>query len=114
MNELPTIFEVVSGAVKKQQVKEKSSVSNHSNNKSKPISQKSYSKPNPPPIEDEEQESDKEEDEHGVTLCGACDENDASDLKVRVLSRLESHPPSDAKYLHGILKSKGSCLLCLV
>ncbi|RZC92629.1 hypothetical protein C5167_007552 [Papaver somniferum] len=40
MNKLPTIFEVVSEAVKKQQVKEKSSVSNHSNNKSKPISQR--------------------------------------------------------------------------
>jgi hypothetical protein len=34
INELPTIFEVVTGTVKKQ-VKEKSSVSNHSSNKPK-------------------------------------------------------------------------------
>ena len=34
INELPTIFEVVTGAAKKQ-VKEKSSVSNHSGSKSK-------------------------------------------------------------------------------
>lgn len=34
INELPTIFEVVTGTAKKQ-VKEKSSVSNHSGSKSK-------------------------------------------------------------------------------
>ena len=34
INELPTIFEVVTGTVKKQ-VKDKSSLSNHSSNKSK-------------------------------------------------------------------------------
>ena len=34
INDLPTIFEVVTGSVKKQ-VKEKSAVSNHSGNKSK-------------------------------------------------------------------------------
>ena len=34
INDLPTIFEVVTGTAKKQ-VKEKSSVSNHSSNKSK-------------------------------------------------------------------------------
>lgn len=34
INELPSLFEVVTGAAKKQ-VKEKSSVSNHSSNKSK-------------------------------------------------------------------------------
>jgi hypothetical protein len=34
INDLPTIFEIVTGAVKKQ-AKEKSSVSNHSSNKSK-------------------------------------------------------------------------------
>ena len=38
INELPTIFEVVIGATKKQ-VKEKSSVSNNSGNKSKSNSQ---------------------------------------------------------------------------
>ena len=34
INDLPTIFEVVTGTAKKQ-VKDKSSVSNHSSNKSK-------------------------------------------------------------------------------
>jgi hypothetical protein len=37
INDLPTIFEVVTGTAKKQ-VKEKSSVSNHGSNKSKPNS----------------------------------------------------------------------------
>lgn len=35
INDLPTIFEVVTGAAKKQQLKEKTPVSNHSSNKSK-------------------------------------------------------------------------------
>ncbi|RZC68156.1 hypothetical protein C5167_041758 [Papaver somniferum] len=85
MNDLPTIFEVVTGAVKKQ-VKEKSSISNHSSNKSKPVPKMQrmadppakYSKP-APPKEDIEEEDDDEEDEHGDTLCGACGENYASD-----------------------------------
>ncbi|XP_026398773.1 PHD finger protein ALFIN-LIKE 4-like isoform X2 [Papaver somniferum] len=84
MNDLPTIFEVVTGAVKKQ-VKEKSSISNHSSNKSKPVPKMrmadppaKYSKP-APPKEDIEEEDDDEEDEHGDTLCGACGENYASD-----------------------------------
>ncbi|KAI3955801.1 hypothetical protein MKW98_006161 [Papaver atlanticum] len=85
MNDLPTIFEVVTGAVKKQ-VKEKSSISNHSSNKSKPVSKMQrmadppakYSKP-APPKEYIEEEDDDEEDEHGDTLCGACGENYASD-----------------------------------
>lgn len=37
INELPTIYEVVTGTAKKQS-KEKSSTTNHSSNKSKPIS----------------------------------------------------------------------------
>lgn len=37
INDLPTIFEIVSGTAKKQ-AKEKSSISNHSSNKSKPNS----------------------------------------------------------------------------
>ncbi|KAI7985127.1 PHD finger protein ALFIN-LIKE 5 [Camellia lanceoleosa] len=83
INDLPTIFEVVTGAAKKQQ-KEKSSVSNHSSNKSKSNSkvrgsesQTKFSKPQP---KDEEEGLDEEdEDEHGETLCGACGENYASD-----------------------------------
>nr|GMD63899.1 PHD finger protein ALFIN-LIKE 4-like [Ipomoea batatas] len=76
INDLPTIFEVVTGAAKKQ-VKEKSSVTNNSSNKSKP---------NPKPVKyskvqakDEDDGFDEEEDEHGDTLCGACGENYASD-----------------------------------
>ncbi|XP_059645622.1 PHD finger protein ALFIN-LIKE 4-like [Cornus florida] len=85
MNELPTIFEVVSGTAKKQQ-KEKSVVSNHSSNKSKSNSKPNqrgseslgkYSKMQP---KDEEEGLDEEdEDEHGETLCGACGDNYASD-----------------------------------
>ncbi|KAF8388767.1 hypothetical protein HHK36_025447 [Tetracentron sinense] len=83
INDLPTIFEVVTGAAKKQ-VKDKSSVSNHSSNKSKPNSkvrgsepQGKYSKGMQP--KDDEEGLDEEEDEHGDTLCGACGENYASD-----------------------------------
>ncbi|KAM7476071.1 hypothetical protein LguiB_023314 [Lonicera macranthoides] len=77
INDLPSIFEVVSGIAKKQQ-KEKFSVSNHSSNKSKSNSKVGrYSKPQP---KEEEEGLDKEdEDEHGETLCGACGENYASD-----------------------------------
>ena len=48
INDLPTIFEVVTGTAKKQ-VKEKSSVSNHSSNKSKSNSKvgKDFYFPNP-------------------------------------------------------------------
>ncbi|GKV00834.1 hypothetical protein SLEP1_g13454 [Rubroshorea leprosula] len=81
INDLPTIFEVVTGAPKKQG-KEKSSVSNHSSNKSKSNSrvresQVKYSKASQP--KDEDEDFDEEDDEHGDTLCGACGENYASD-----------------------------------
>ncbi|GLU22443.1 hypothetical protein SLE2022_385180 [Rubroshorea leprosula] len=81
INDLPTIFEVVTGAAKKQG-KEKSSVSNHSSNKSKSNSkvresQVKYSKASQP--KDEDEDFDEEDDEHGDTLCGACGENYASD-----------------------------------
>ncbi|KAL6974581.1 PHD finger protein ALFIN-LIKE 4 [Sarracenia purpurea var. burkii] len=81
MNELPTIFEVVTGAAKKQG-KDKSSVSNHSSNKSKSNSKgrssESHSK-FPKPREEGDGMEDEDEDEHGDTLCGACGENYASD-----------------------------------
>ncbi|XVF86854.1 hypothetical protein PTKIN_Ptkin18bG0075600 [Pterospermum kingtungense] len=82
INDLPTIFEVVTGAAKKQ-TKEKSLVSNHSSNKSKSNSkgresQAKFSKASQP--KDEEEGLDEEdEEEHGETLCGACGENYASD-----------------------------------
>ncbi|KAF3439650.1 hypothetical protein FNV43_RR17928 [Rhamnella rubrinervis] len=82
INDLPTIFEVVTGSAKKQS-KEKSSVSNHSSNKSKSSSKGrgvesgKYAKEM---VKDEDEEVDEEdEDEHGETLCGACGDNYASD-----------------------------------
>ncbi|KAL4583663.1 hypothetical protein LXL04_008245 [Taraxacum kok-saghyz] len=94
INDLPTIFEVVSGTAKKAQ-KEKTVVSNHSSTKSKsnskmrePELQGKYPKqqpPAPPSLKDEDEgmgldmDDEDEEDEHGETLCGACGENYASD-----------------------------------
>ncbi|KAK9102498.1 hypothetical protein Sjap_019752 [Stephania japonica] len=81
INDLPSIYEVVSGSAKKQ-VKEKSSVSNNSSNKSKSNSKVrgSESQTKFPKAKDEEEVLDEEdEDEHGETLCGACGENYASD-----------------------------------
>nr|XP_016479622.1 PREDICTED: PHD finger protein ALFIN-LIKE 4-like [Nicotiana tabacum] len=76
INDLPTIYEVVTGAAKKQ-VKERSSVSNHSSTKSKSNSKVGkYSKVE---VKDEDDGLDEEEEEHGDTLCGACGENYASD-----------------------------------
>ncbi|KAL5149377.1 PHD finger protein ALFIN-LIKE 5 [Glycine soja] len=81
INDLPTIFEIVTGSAKKQ-TKEKSSISNHSSNKSKSGSKGrgsesgKYSKQ----TKDEEEEvPDEDDEEHGETLCGACGENYASD-----------------------------------
>ncbi|KAG9151066.1 hypothetical protein Leryth_002644 [Lithospermum erythrorhizon] len=77
INDLPTVFEVVNGASKKQ-AKEKPSASNHSTSKSKSNSKASkYTKVQ---TKDEDEELEEEEDaEHGDTLCGACGENYASD-----------------------------------
>ncbi|KAJ8566127.1 hypothetical protein K7X08_037242 [Anisodus acutangulus] len=75
INDLPTIYEIVTGAAKKQ-VKDRSSVSNHSSNKSKSNSKVGkYAKVE---VKDEE-DGLNEEEEHGDTLCGACGENYASD-----------------------------------
>ncbi|XP_051114322.1 PHD finger protein ALFIN-LIKE 4-like [Andrographis paniculata] len=76
INDLPTIFEVVSGVAKKQ-VKDKSSVSNHSGGRSKSKSGKA-SKPQAKD-EDDAVVDEFEEDENGETLCGACGENYATD-----------------------------------
>ncbi|GMI94979.1 alfin-like 5 [Hibiscus trionum] len=84
ITDLPTIFEVVTGAVKKQ-TKEKSSVSNHSSNKSKSNSKQStesqpkYSKAVPLKDEDDDGMEEEDDEEHGETLCGACGENYAGD-----------------------------------
>ncbi|PIA27742.1 hypothetical protein AQUCO_07600120v1 [Aquilegia coerulea] len=87
INDLPTIYEVVTGTGKKQVKVEKSSVSNHSSTKSKPKqrgseSQARYFKPihqQQPKEEEEGLDEEEDEDEHGETLCGACGENYASD-----------------------------------
>ncbi|XP_061374832.1 PHD finger protein ALFIN-LIKE 4 isoform X2 [Gastrolobium bilobum] len=81
INDLPTIFEVVTGMAKKQG-KEKSSVSNHSSNKSKSNSkvckgsesQVKYSKAIQPKDVDEDGLEEEDEEEHGNTQCGACGE----------------------------------------
>ncbi|XP_024930583.1 PHD finger protein ALFIN-LIKE 4 [Ziziphus jujuba] len=87
INDLPTIFEVVTGTAKKQ-VKEKSSNSNHGSNKSKSNHKRgSESVTANKFIKSAEKdefpgglEMDEEDDEeHGETLCGACGENYASD-----------------------------------
>nr|ATU47228.1 alfin 1-like protein [Atriplex hortensis] len=82
INDLPTIFEVVSGNAKKQSnSKEKTSVSNNSSTKSKSNSKSSkYSSKGPQPPREEEDGLDEDfEEEHGDTLCGACGDNYASD-----------------------------------
>uniref|UniRef100_A0A1D1YDH2 PHD finger protein ALFIN-LIKE n=1 Tax=Anthurium amnicola TaxID=1678845 RepID=A0A1D1YDH2_9ARAE len=87
INNLPTIYEVVTGAAKKQ-TKEKnpngSSKSNKSSSKMQAKQSESEMKASkmPPPKEDEEsggEEVEVEEEEHGNTLCGACGENYAHD-----------------------------------
>lgn len=81
INNLPTIFEVVTGSVKSQS-KEKTPNGNNKSNKSgsKPSQ---FSQTNPPTlskVDDESEEEDNgDEDEHGNTLCGACGDNYAND-----------------------------------
>ncbi|KAK1281427.1 PHD finger protein ALFIN-LIKE 5 [Acorus gramineus] len=72
INDLPTIYEVVSGGAKAR-IKEKSSTPNHSSNKSKPNKMAKTAKAQPK--EEEEGLDDDDEDEHGDALCGACGEN---------------------------------------
>nr|AFK38161.1 unknown [Lotus japonicus] len=78
INDLPTIFEVVTETAEKQ-AKEKSSVSNIANNNTKTSSKAggSESVKYLKQVKDEDEEEDDEE--HGETLCGACGENYASD-----------------------------------
>ncbi|XP_047311108.1 PHD finger protein ALFIN-LIKE 4-like [Impatiens glandulifera] len=82
INDLPTVFEVVTGTTKNQ-VKDKSTVSNHSSNKKPSVKVTKITKP--PKEEEEEEEDDlgfedeEEDEDHGDTLCGACGDNYASD-----------------------------------
>lgn len=83
INELPTIFEVVTGNVK--QPKDQSA--NHNNStKSKSSGKSRQSEPQgkpvkmSPPVKEEDESADEEEedDEQGAT-CGACGDNYATD-----------------------------------
>ncbi|XP_047957733.1 PHD finger protein ALFIN-LIKE 3-like [Salvia hispanica] len=87
INDVPTVFEVVTGAAKKHQ---KEKTLNNSSNKSKSNSkprmmestQPKFSHPQPKdedPKDDDEVLDEEDEDEHGETLCGACGDNYASD-----------------------------------
>ncbi|WCJ42747.1 PHD finger protein ALFIN-LIKE 5 [Euphorbia peplus] len=82
INDLPTIFEVVTGTAKKQ-MKEKTSISNHSSNKSKSNTKGRGSeagKISKGQRKDEDDgEDEEEEEEHGDALCGACGESYAAD-----------------------------------
>lgn len=81
INSLPTIFEVVTGAVKKQS-KEKTPNGNSkiikSNTKPKTASKLALPKDDDE-SEEEDDEEEEEDDEHGNTLCGACGDNYAND-----------------------------------
>ncbi|GAA0175573.1 DNA metabolism protein [Lithospermum erythrorhizon] len=83
INDLPTVFEVVSGTIK--QPKEQSSGHNNSKHKSSsktPRQFESQGKPAKGPTPKEEDDSGNEEadeDDQGGTLCGACGDNSGID-----------------------------------
>ncbi|KAJ6791405.1 PHD finger protein ALFIN-LIKE 8-like isoform X2 [Iris pallida] len=81
INDLPTVYEVVTG-----KSKVRTSGTDNSSNKSKsnskvrtPEAETRYSKPKEEEEGSAEEEDGEEEDEHGDALCGACGENYASD-----------------------------------
>ncbi|KAJ8499460.1 hypothetical protein OPV22_010012 [Ensete ventricosum] len=85
INNLPTIYEVVTGTAKRQS-KEKTSNSSSKNKssskmQSRPAESQTKASRMPPPKEDEDSGADEEEDveEHENTLCGACGDNYAND-----------------------------------
>jgi hypothetical protein len=87
INNLPTIFEVVTGAAKKQ-TKEKAPNSTNKPNKPsskmqpRPESHSKAPKPPAPPKDDDEsgdEYADEEEEERDNTLCGSCGTNDGKD-----------------------------------
>ncbi|XP_043722362.1 PHD finger protein ALFIN-LIKE 7-like [Telopea speciosissima] len=86
INDLPTIFEVVTGIAKKQ-ARDKSAAIPISSSKSKSIgkmqpqqseAQTKGSKMVPPP-KDEDDSIGEDDDEQGATLCGACGDNYGND-----------------------------------
>ncbi|KAF3622189.1 PHD finger protein ALFIN-LIKE 8 [Capsicum annuum] len=82
MNDLPTVFEVVTGVAKQARdaTHNNSSRSKSSGKSRQPESQPKAAKVSPPKMEDESgEEEEEEEDEQGATLCGACGDNYATD-----------------------------------
>ncbi|KAL0921040.1 hypothetical protein M5K25_008068 [Dendrobium thyrsiflorum] len=89
INSLPTIFEVVTGSVKKLSKEKTPNGNNKSikpNSKPSQPSQPSQTKTSKLALpkdddddDDESEEEEDEEDEHGNTLCGACGDNYAND-----------------------------------
>lgn len=85
INDLPTVFEVVSGAVKNP--KDQPEVLNNAtkNKSSGKMSRPSESHPKglkttpPPPNDEDESGEEEEDDEQGAALCGACGDNYAND-----------------------------------
>ncbi|GAA0167714.1 DNA metabolism protein [Lithospermum erythrorhizon] len=83
INDLPTVFEVVSGTIK--QPKQENSAHNSSKHKSgrkAPRQFESQGKPakmSAPKEEDESVKEEEDEDEQGGTLCGACGDNYGTD-----------------------------------
>lgn len=83
INDLPTIFEVVTGSVKQS----KDQSANHNSSKSKSSGKQSRqseshtkaSKMSPPPKEDDESREDDEEDDEQGAVCGACGDNYGTD-----------------------------------
>ncbi|MBA0835781.1 hypothetical protein Goarm_008040 [Gossypium armourianum] len=116
INDLPTVFEVVTGAAKKQ-TKEKSLVSNHSGSKSKSNSKRGseplpkYSKAVPSKDEDDDG-LEEEEEEHGETLCGACGESDGADEFWICCDICEKwfHGKSVALALNSVILESANCL----
>ncbi|KAK6139510.1 hypothetical protein DH2020_026741 [Rehmannia glutinosa] len=84
INDLPTVFEVVTGAVK--QVKEQAATQNNiSKNKSSGRLPSRQPEPMPKgvkmsaPKDEDESGEEEEEDEQGTALCGACGDNYGTD-----------------------------------
>ncbi|XP_024966779.1 PHD finger protein ALFIN-LIKE 7-like isoform X1 [Cynara cardunculus var. scolymus] len=80
INDLPTVFEVVSGGVKKP--KDQTEIQNNGS-KSNKSSGKTQSRPSglkmTPPPKDDESGEEEDDDEQGAALCGACGDNYATD-----------------------------------
>ncbi|KAF8051608.1 hypothetical protein N665_1692s0008 [Sinapis alba] len=76
INELPTIFEIVTGNAK--QSKDLSGNNNNNSNKSKSNGLKVPKMSSPLPKEEDESEDEEEDDEQGA-VCGACGDSDGTD-----------------------------------